>query len=89
MYEENFIRDEMPVKLDVDAGREVLIAHHKIRRATILTVDLDDERSFAGIAPDSPLSVVRLKHQTPSLCRRLHCDWGRRAASGTGCQRED
>jgi hypothetical protein len=50
----------MAVKLDVDAGREVFISHYEVGRATVLSVDLDDERSFAGISTNATLSLVSL-----------------------------
>jgi hypothetical protein len=60
MYEKNLIRHEVAVKLDVDSGRELFVAHHEVRRTTILAVDLDDERPFAGVPTDPALPFAGL-----------------------------
>ena len=60
MHEEDFIRDQMTVKLDLGTGREFLVSHHEIRRPTILAVDLDDERAFTSIPADATLALAGL-----------------------------
>ena len=37
----------MAVELDFGTRGDVFVAHHQIRRASILSIDLDDERPFA------------------------------------------
>src|ERR1700716_2929824 len=71
MDEENLVRHQMAVCLDVRARREVLIPHHEIGRAPILTVDFEYERSFAGVAANAALSFIGLEDQPRSARRRL------------------
>ena len=60
MYEEDLIRDQMTMKLDLGTRCKLFVPHHEILRPTILAVDLDDEGSFAGVPPHATLSLAGL-----------------------------
>ena len=69
MDEENLVRDEVTVLLDLRARRDVLVAHHQVGRAAILPIDLDDEWSLAGVTANASLSLAALQDQSLRLHR--------------------
>jgi len=60
MHKEDLIRDQMTMKLDLGAGRELFVSHYEVRRPAILTVDLDDERPLPSVPTDATLSLAGL-----------------------------
>jgi hypothetical protein len=60
MDEEDLIRNEMSVKLDLSAGREVFVPHHQFRGPTILAIDFEDEGTLAGVPAHASLSLADL-----------------------------
>lgn len=60
MHKENFIRDQMTMKLDLGTRCQLFVPHHEILRPTILAVDLDDEGSFTGVPAHATLSLAGL-----------------------------
>ena len=44
MHEDNLIGDQVTVKLNFRSGRKLLLFHHEIWRASVLTFNLWNER---------------------------------------------
>ncbi len=60
MHKEDFIRDQMTMKLDLGTRHELFVSHHEVRRPTVLPIDLDDERPFTSVPTDATLSLTGL-----------------------------
>jgi hypothetical protein len=55
--EENLVRDEMRMRLDLGARREVFVSHDEVGRPTVLAIDFENERTLPGVTPDASLSL--------------------------------
>ena len=63
MHEDDLIGNEMPVQLDLGAGREVFIPHHEVRRPTIPAIDLENEGALPSGSAHAALSFVELQYE--------------------------
>jgi hypothetical protein len=70
MDEENFVRDQMCVWLDLGTWREVFVPHHEVGRPTILAVDFEDEGSLPDVPAHTALSLTFLEHKPRPARRR-------------------
>ena len=63
MHEDDLIGNEMPVQLDLGAGRGVFIPHHEVRRPTIPAIDLENEGALPSGSAHAALSFVELQYE--------------------------
>src|SRR5207253_602214 len=68
--EEDLVRDQVRVRLDLGAGRDVLVPHHEVGGVAIPAVHLENEWPLPGIAAYAAFALALLKDEPgPSRAR--------------------